>query len=164
MSMLPVAVSVAAPVMVLTEGAKLSVKAVESTAQGSLLVLERASDGAQASIELSGKMLDRASVRSVGREPARSARHDPECGRHGDRLRANEIGRALLHHEPIADMPCFAATAMRNAGTDRRRSGTPITDCGAWRQWLSSPWPDWARPPRLWPGAAARPSRCAPSA
>ena len=46
MSMLPVAVSVAAPVMVLTEGAKLSVKAVESTAQGSLLVLERASDGA----------------------------------------------------------------------------------------------------------------------
>ncbi|MBP7661390.1 MAG: hypothetical protein KA778_15395 [Burkholderiaceae bacterium] len=103
MSMLPVAVSVAAPVMVLTEGAKLSVKAVESTAQGSLLVLERASDGAQASIELSGKVLDRASVKVGSAVEASAIGAGMILSAAGTVIAfvPNEIGRALLHHEPI---------------------------------------------------------------
>ena len=103
MSMLPVAVSVAAPVMVLTEGAKLSVKAVESTAQGSLLVLERVSDGAQASIELSGKVLDRASVKVGSAVEASAIGAGMILSAAGTVIAfvPNEIGRALLHHEPI---------------------------------------------------------------
>ncbi|MBP8310978.1 MAG: hypothetical protein KAY46_27120 [Burkholderiaceae bacterium] len=103
MSMLPVAVSVAAPVMVLTAGAKLSVKAVESTAQGSLLVLERVSDGAQASIELSGKVLDRASVKVGSAVEASAIGAGMILSAAGTVIAfvPNEIGRALLHHEPI---------------------------------------------------------------
>jgi hypothetical protein len=103
MSMLPVAVSVAAPVMVLTAGAQLTVKAVESTAQGSLLVLERVSDGAQASIELSGKVLDRASVKVGSAVEASAIGAGMILSAAGTVIAfvPNEIGRALLHHEPI---------------------------------------------------------------
>lgn len=103
MSMLPVAVSVAAPVMVLIAGAQLTVKAVESTAQGSLLVLERASDGAQASIALSGKVLDRASVKVGSAVEASAIGAGMILSAAGTVIAfvPNEIGRALLHHEPI---------------------------------------------------------------
>ena len=53
-SLLPVAVSVAAPVMVLSAGAMLTVVAVEASANTTVWVLERASDGARASVELAG--------------------------------------------------------------------------------------------------------------
>ncbi|MBW8830646.1 MAG: hypothetical protein JF606_14670 [Burkholderiales bacterium] len=55
LSMLPIAVSVAAPVMLLSAGATLTVVAVEATSAGTVWVLERASDGARASITLSGQ-------------------------------------------------------------------------------------------------------------
>jgi len=55
LSMLPIAVSVAAPVMLLSAGVTLTVVAVESTSAGTVWVLERASDGARASITLSGQ-------------------------------------------------------------------------------------------------------------
>ena len=54
LSLLPVAVLVAAPAMVLSGGVVLTVAAVESTARGSVWVLERASDGARASLQLAG--------------------------------------------------------------------------------------------------------------
>jgi hypothetical protein len=55
LSALPIAVSVAAPVAILSAGAALSVVAVETLADGTVWVLERASDGARASVKLSGQ-------------------------------------------------------------------------------------------------------------
>lgn len=52
LSMLPVAVSVAAPAMLISAGAVLTVVAVEASAEGTVWILERASDGARASITL----------------------------------------------------------------------------------------------------------------
>ena len=54
LSLLPVAVSVAAPAMVISAGAVLTVVAVDASAQGTVWVLERASDGARASVQLAG--------------------------------------------------------------------------------------------------------------
>src|SRR5688500_1173210 len=53
-SLLPVAVSVAAPVMVFSAGAVLTVVAVQASAQGAVWVLERAFDGARASVHRAG--------------------------------------------------------------------------------------------------------------
>ena len=55
LSMLPIAVSVAAPVALLSAGAVLTVVSVQASAVGTVWVLERASDGARASIELAGR-------------------------------------------------------------------------------------------------------------
>ena len=52
LSSLPIAVSVAAPVMVLSAGMALTVVAVEASAIGTVWVLERASDGARSSVRL----------------------------------------------------------------------------------------------------------------
>ena len=54
LSTLPVAVSVAAPV-VLSAGAVLTVVAVEASATGTVWVLERASDGARSTLRLSAQ-------------------------------------------------------------------------------------------------------------
>ena len=54
LSLLPVAVLVAGPAMLLSGGVVLTVVAVESAARGSVWVLERASDGARASLQLAG--------------------------------------------------------------------------------------------------------------
>ena len=55
LSMLPIAVSVAAPVAILSAGAVLTVVSVQASAVGTVWILERASDGARASIELTGR-------------------------------------------------------------------------------------------------------------
>jgi hypothetical protein len=52
LSALPVAMSVAAPAMMLSAGAMLTVVAVEAAGRGTVWVLERASDGARASVTL----------------------------------------------------------------------------------------------------------------
>jgi hypothetical protein len=54
LSTLPVAVSIAAPV-VLSAGAVLTVVAVEASATGAVWVLERASDGARSTLRLSAQ-------------------------------------------------------------------------------------------------------------
>ena len=56
LSMLPIAISVAAPVMLLSAGAMFTVVAVESASGATVWVLERASDGARISINLSGQL------------------------------------------------------------------------------------------------------------
>lgn len=53
---LPVAVLSAAPVMILSAGAQLTVVAVEASATGTVWLLRRASDGATASLRLSGEV------------------------------------------------------------------------------------------------------------
>jgi len=55
LSALPIAVSVAAPVILLSAGATLTIVAVEATSTGTIWVLERASDGARASVRLVGQ-------------------------------------------------------------------------------------------------------------
>jgi hypothetical protein len=55
MSALPVAMSVAAPVMILAGGAALTVVSVQASAAGTSWVLERASDGSRATLHFSGR-------------------------------------------------------------------------------------------------------------
>jgi hypothetical protein len=62
LSALPIALSVAAPVMILSAGATLMVVAVQAAGSGTVWVLERASDGARASLVLSGQAAGALSV------------------------------------------------------------------------------------------------------
>lgn len=66
LSTLPIAVSVtasvAAPMLVLSGAATLTIVSVEASADGAVWVLERASDGARASLRLSGALAAGASV------------------------------------------------------------------------------------------------------
>ena len=62
LSALPIAVSVAAPVALLSTGAALTVVSVEATSTGAVWVLERAADGSRASVRLGGYGLAGASV------------------------------------------------------------------------------------------------------
>jgi hypothetical protein len=61
LSTLPIAVSIAAPV-VLSAGAVLTVVAVEASATGTVWVLERASDGARSTLRLSAQAVGGLSV------------------------------------------------------------------------------------------------------
>ncbi len=54
LSLLPVALSVAVPAGLLSAGAVLTVVAVEASAQGTVWLLERASDGVQMSVNIAG--------------------------------------------------------------------------------------------------------------
>lgn len=99
LSMLPVAVSVAAPVMLLSAGVALTVVAVEASAQGSVWVLERASDGARASVRFAGQasaVLGTAVVITViGSGYVLSAAGEAIA------FVPNAIGTALLHNEQL---------------------------------------------------------------
>jgi hypothetical protein len=99
------AAAVALPVALTVSGATLIVKSVEVSARGTLCVLERASDGAVATLEFSGRSAQLASL-AVGRTVEVSA-----VGA-GVVLSAmggviaflpNELGRALLHNERLTD-------------------------------------------------------------
>lgn len=59
---LAVAVSVTTPPMLLSAGSALAVVAVQSAADGAVCVLERASDGARASLEFSGRAAENLSM------------------------------------------------------------------------------------------------------
>lgn len=62
LSALPIAVSIAAPVALLSAGATLMVVSVDASAAGSVWVLERASDGARATLRLSAAAVGGASA------------------------------------------------------------------------------------------------------
>lgn len=94
----------AVPIMLSTAGAVLVIKTVESTVRGTTYVLERASDGARASIEITGKSLANLSigvgtavvVSVVGAGVILSAIGEAIA------FIPNELGRALLHNERVA--------------------------------------------------------------
>lgn len=96
---------VAVPLVLSTAGAVLVVKTVESTVRGTLYVLERASDGAQASIEIVGRGVGGASlavgssvtVSVVGAGVLLSAAGEAIA------FLPNALGRALLHNERLTD-------------------------------------------------------------
>ncbi|MBC7719021.1 MAG: hypothetical protein H7Z77_04400 [Chitinophagaceae bacterium] len=93
------------PVVLSTAGAVLVVKAVEVTARGTVLALERASDGATASIELIGKGAAGVStvvgtsvlVSVIGAGVVLSAAGEAIA------FIPNALGRALLHNERLTN-------------------------------------------------------------
>jgi hypothetical protein len=103
LSMLPVAVSVAAPVALLSAGAMLTVVAVEATSAGTVWVLERASDGARASITLSGQLVGGLSVAAgtAVAVTAFSAGWVLSAAGQAIAYIPNEIGKALLYNERV---------------------------------------------------------------
>ena len=94
---------VALPLALTVSGATLIVKAVETSARGTVWVLERASDGARVSVELSGRAAGAAStvvgtavvVSAVSTGVVLSAAGEVLC------FIPNELGRALLHNERV---------------------------------------------------------------
>jgi hypothetical protein len=99
LSVLPVAVSVAAPAIIVSAGAALTVVAVEASANGTVWVLERASDGARASVQLSGHAL--AGVGSVLVVTAIGAGWVLSAAGEAIAFIPNELGHALLYNERI---------------------------------------------------------------
>ncbi|MFT3954298.1 MAG: hypothetical protein QM722_07885 [Piscinibacter sp.] len=103
LSALPIAVSVAAPAMLLSGGVMLTVVAVEASAEGTVWVLERASDGARASVTLSAAAVGGVSV-AAGTAVVVTAFSAGWVLSAAGRALAyipNEIGAALLHNERL---------------------------------------------------------------
>ncbi|WP_428505351.1 hypothetical protein [Roseateles sp.] len=99
LSAVPVAVSVAAPAVLLSAGANLTVVAVEASAQGTVWVLERASDGVRASVRFTGKASTALGavvvVSVIGSGYVLSVAGEAVA------LVPNAVGKALLHNEQI---------------------------------------------------------------
>jgi hypothetical protein len=94
----------AVPLALSTSGAALVVKAVEGSARGTVVVLERVSDGARASLELSGRSVTALAV-GVGTVVTVSVIGTGVLLSAAGELLAfvpNEAGRALLHHEQVS--------------------------------------------------------------
>jgi len=99
LSALPIGVLSAAPVAVLASGANLTVSAVEASAAGTTWVLERAADGARASVKLAGN----ASV-AVGTSvavTAMAAGYVLSVAGQAVAFIPNEIGASMLYNERI---------------------------------------------------------------
>ena len=99
LSVLPVAVSVAAPVAIVSGGAMLTVAAVEVSAHGTVWVLERASDGARGSLRFAGQAS--AAVGTAVVVTAISTGWVLSAAGAAIAFIPNELGRALLHDERI---------------------------------------------------------------
>lgn len=92
------------PVAFSTVGAVLVVKTVEASAAGTVYLLERVSDGAQASVEVSGQVAGAAST-AVGTTVTVSAIAAGVVLSAAGAVIAfipNEIGKALLHNERVS--------------------------------------------------------------
>jgi hypothetical protein len=103
LSALPIAVSVATPVMILSAGVALTVVSVQASAVGTVWVLERASDGARATVTLSGQAIEGASI-AVGTAIGVVAISTGWILVNASQAIAfipNEIGAALLYNERI---------------------------------------------------------------
>lgn len=95
----------AVPVAFSVAGAVLLVKAIEVTARGTVYVLERASDGATASVELTGRAASALSI-GVGTGVVVGIIGAGTLLSFAGEVIAfipNELGRALLHNERITN-------------------------------------------------------------
>ncbi len=103
LSALPIAVSVAAPVMIVSGGAVLTVVAVEASAEGTVWVLQRASDGAQASVRLSAHAAGGMSVAAgtVVMVAAISTGWVLSAAGQAIAFIPNQVGAALLYNERV---------------------------------------------------------------
>jgi hypothetical protein len=103
LSMLPVAMSVAAPSMILGAGAVLTVVSIQASATGTVWVLERASDGTRATLHFSGHVAQGAALSIGGAVMVTALTSGVVLSAAGNAIAfiPNEIGRALLHNERI---------------------------------------------------------------
>jgi len=103
LSLLPIAISVAAPAAVLSAGAVFSVAAVYTVAEGTVWVLERASDGVRLSVTVGSAAAGALSlgVGAVVTATAFSAGWVLSAAGQVICFIPNEIGRALLHNERV---------------------------------------------------------------
>jgi predicted permease len=103
LSMLPVAVSVAAPVALLSAGAVLTVVSVEADSKGTVWVLERASDGARASVVLAGQAAGGVSLAAGTAVVATAFSAGWVLSAAGVAIAyiPNEVGQALLYNERV---------------------------------------------------------------
>jgi hypothetical protein len=92
-----------APSVLLAGGAVLTVKAVESTARGTVYVLERASDGARLSVEVVGSSVAVAGLAVGATVTASVIGTGVVLSAAGNAIAfiPNELGKALLHNERI---------------------------------------------------------------
>jgi len=93
----------AAPVILSAAGAVFVIKAVEVSARGTVYVLERASDGAQVSVEIAGRGVNAASY-GVGTSVAVSViSAGIVLSAAGEAIAfiPNALGKALLHNERL---------------------------------------------------------------
>lgn len=102
-SVVPVALSVAAPFGLLSGGAALTVVAVEAASDGTVWVLERASDGSRASVRFIEGAATTASVVVATTVVVAAVSTGWILSSAGRALCfiPNEVGRALLHHERV---------------------------------------------------------------
>ena len=103
LSLLPVAVSVAAPSVLLVGGAVLTVVAVETSATGTVVLLERASDGARATLHLSGHVAQGAMLSIGGAVLVTAVASGWVLSTLGQAIAfiPNDLGLALLYNERI---------------------------------------------------------------
>ena len=103
LSMLSVAISVAAPVGLLSAGAVFTVVAVEAASAGTVWVLERASDGARASVTLSAAAVGGVSLLAGTAVVVTvfSAGHVLSAAGKAIAFIPNEVGKALLYNERV---------------------------------------------------------------
>lgn len=103
LSALPIAVSVAAPAALLSTGAAFTVVAVEAVSEGTVWVLERASDGARLSLTLSGTAVGGVSVVAGTAVVAVASTAGWVLSAAGRAVAfiPNDIGKALLHHQRL---------------------------------------------------------------
>ncbi|MGV2389356.1 MAG UNVERIFIED_CONTAM: hypothetical protein LVR29_17180 [Microcystis novacekii LVE1205-3] len=116
-SMVPVALSVAAPVGLLSGGVALTVVAVEAASEGTVWVLERASDGSRATVRFAERAAATASVALATTVvvTAVSTGWILSAGGRALCFVPNEAGRALLHHERVTFEPGVVAPGARPA-------------------------------------------------
>jgi hypothetical protein len=103
LSLLPAAVSVAAPSMLIAGGAVLTVVSVQASATGTVWVLERASDGAHATLHFSGHVAQGAllSAGTAVAVTALASGYVLSAAGHAIAFIPNELGRALIYNERI---------------------------------------------------------------
>jgi hypothetical protein len=104
LSALPIAVSLAAPALVLSAGVSLTVVAVQASAVGTVWILERASDGARITLRLSAQAAGGLSVAAgtVVMVTVISTGWVLSVAGEALAMIPNEIGAALLYNERIS--------------------------------------------------------------
>ena len=103
LSMLPLAISVAAPVALLSAGGAFTVVAVSAVAEGAVWVLERASDGARFSVTLASQAAAGVVVGAgtVLMSTALATGWLLSAAGQAIAFIPNEVGKALLHNERL---------------------------------------------------------------
>ncbi|WP_418317744.1 hypothetical protein [Piscinibacter sakaiensis] len=103
LSALPIAVSVAAPALVLSGGVRLTAIAVEASAQGTVWTLERMSDGARMSVLIGSAAAGTLSmaIGTVLEVSAIGAGWLLSAAGQALAFIPNEVGKALLYNEQV---------------------------------------------------------------